>query len=478
MRQGAQRPTQSVVLPYTKTKGAQAIKLYTQSKRKAIEWQELLIYDIMAVDSKGLWIHQKFGFSVPRRNGKNEIDVIREFWGLRHGEKICHTAHRTSTAHAAWERLVKVLADAGYEELGRRTKDERPAKKSFRTTKGYGMESIEVTGGGTIVFRTRTASGGLGEGFDLLVIDEAQEYTDEQEAALIYTVTDSENPQTIFNGTPPTMTSVGTVFSTMRQDALAGETYDTGWAEWSVEELPEDITDVELWYQTNPSMGYHLNERKIRSEIRPGDMMDFIIQRLGYWYQYNLKSAISKEEWLELSVKTMPKLSGKLFVGIKYGKDGTNVSMSIAVRTAKGRIFTESIDCRSIRAGNQWILDFLRNADVAKVVIDGAGGQELLKKEMQEARIRKKPVLPTVREIIAANAEFEKAIYAKTLRHKAQPSLTNVVSNCEKRTIGSNGGFGYRSIKATADISLLDSVVLAVWACSEAKGSKPQRIDY
>ena len=62
---------------------------------------------------------------------------------------------------------------------------------------------------------------------------------------------------------------------------------------------------------------------------------------------------------------------------------------------------------------------------------------------MKDVRL-KPPVLPTVREVIMANATFEKAIYQNLLRHKAQPSLEKVVTNCEKRTIGSNGGFGYR----------------------------------
>ncbi len=478
MRQGAQRPTQSLVLPYSETKGMEAVDLYNQSGRTAIEWQELLLCDIMAVDEDGLWIHQKFGYSVPRRNGKNEVVVMRELYGLENGLKGCHTAHRTTTSHSAWERLVKVLSDMGYTELGRKTKGEKPPEKSYRTTKAYGLESIEIPGKGSVVFRTRTANGGLGEGFDYLVIDEAQEYTDDQEAALIYTVSDSPNPQTIFCGTPPTTTSAGTVFTKLRRDVLAGDTCDTGWAEWSVESKPKDISDVELWYQTNPSMGFHLNERKIRSEIRSGDTLDFEIQRLGYWYQYSLKSAISEAEWLALKAESMPEIKGKLFAGIKYGRDGTNVSLSIAVKTKDNRIFTEAIDCRPIRAGNQWLLAFLGKADLAAVVIDGQNGQELLKKEMQEAGIKKKPILPTVREVIAANAMFEQAVFGKTLCHMGQPSLTNVVSNCEKRAIGSSGGFGYRSIKDTADITLLDSAALALWACSEYKDKAPQKITY
>ena len=43
-----------------------------------------------------------------------------------------------------------------------------------------------------INFRTRSSKGGLGEGYDLLVIDEAQEYTTDQETALKYIVTDSK----------------------------------------------------------------------------------------------------------------------------------------------------------------------------------------------------------------------------------------------------------------------------------------------
>ena len=83
-RKGRQTPTQSVVLPYFSTKGQEAIDSYNQSSRTAQEWQELLLCDILAVNEDGLWVHTKFGYSVPRRNGKNEIAAIRELYGLEH----------------------------------------------------------------------------------------------------------------------------------------------------------------------------------------------------------------------------------------------------------------------------------------------------------------------------------------------------------------------------------------------------------
>lgn len=475
-RKGRQTPTKSIVLPYTETRGQEAIDLYNSSGRTAQEWQELLTYDILAVNEDGLWVHTKFGEEIPRRNGKNEVVVIREMYGLESGERILHTAHRTTTSTAASRRLAARLVGAGYQEVSRIKKGEK-YDKHFTYTKQLGLERIVLLceGGGTIDFRTRSSKGGLGEGFDLLVIDEAQEYTDDQETALKYVVTDSRNPQTIFCGTPPTTVSVGTVFTKLRNAALQGETVNTGWAEWSVDEMTNPM-DRDAWYETNPSLGTILTERAVMDEVG-SDEVDFNIQRLGLWLRYNQKSAISKREWEELQCRTLPKLTGKLFVGIKYGHDGDSVAMSIAVKTADGRIFVEAIDCRPMRGGNTWMLDFLSRAEVESVVVDGANGQELLAKAMKQKKL-KTPVLPTVKDIIMANSAFSQAIFMKELCHMGQPSMVQIVSNCEKRAIGSNGGYGFKSILDGAKIELMDSMILAFWRCSSKKETKKQKIGY
>lgn len=460
-RKGRQTPTQSVVLPYEKTYGNEAIEIYNSTGRKAQEWQELLCYDILAVNKEGLWAHTKAGYSVSRRNGKNEVVVMREMWGLQNGERILHTAHRTTTSHAAWERLCGLLDKA---------------KIKYKSIKATGRECIYIKeSDARVEFRTRSSKGGLGEGFDLLVIDEAQEYTDDQESALKYVVSDSKNPQTIFCGTPPTAVSTGTVFTKYRNTTLSGGTINGYWAEWSVEEQ-SDVYDRELWYRCNPSLGTILTERKIFDEIT-SDLLDFNIQRLGLWIKFNLKSAISKAEWESLKVMKLPKLKGPMFVGIKYGRDGKNVAMSIAIRTEEDKIFIETIDCREIRGGNTWILMFLSKVNAKKVIVDGANGQQLLADDMKEEKM-KAPVLPTVKEIILANAAFEQGICQNKLVHMNQPSLAQAVSNCEKRAIGTNGGFGYKSQREEIEIALLDSVIYAYWGCSEYKPKKKQKVGY
>ena len=112
MRVGRQTPTNSLILPYTETKGLEAVEIYNRStKRQAMEWQALLIADMMATNEDGLWTHLRFGYSLPRRNGKNEVLVIRELYGLVNGETMLHTAHKPTTRHTAWQRLCTVLTE-------------------------------------------------------------------------------------------------------------------------------------------------------------------------------------------------------------------------------------------------------------------------------------------------------------------------------------------------------------------------------
>lgn len=468
-RTGRQEPTVSFVLPYTETRGTKAVKLYELTGKTALEWQKGIVYDLLAVNSDGQWVHTRCGYAVPRQNGKGEILLMRELFGLVTGERIIHTAHRVTTSHAAFERLEKALKSLGLEK-----------DKDFHRIKAKGQEKLEmVDSGGVVEFRTRTDTGGLGETYDLLIIDEAQEYQTSHETALKYVISASSNPQTIMCGTPPTAVSSGTVFTGFRQDVMAGTADNSFWAEWSVPQMSE-IDDADLWYETNPSLGYRLSERTIRDELGSSDevKVDFNIQRLGVWLKYNQKSVISKVAWKKLELTTLPDLTGKMSVGIKYNRDGETVSMAVAIKTKDDKVFVEAVNRKHVRDGNQWIVDWLRKAgsNVLKVVVDGANGQQLLADAMQTAKLPL-PVIPKVKEIITANQAFEEALYQEKLCHMEQPSVTAVISQCQHRAIGSAGGFGFQPLNELLDISLMDSMILAHWGAITFKDIK-QFISY
>ena len=460
-RIGNQIPTTSVVLDYTESFGDEAVQLYNMSGNVCQEWQALMLSDIMAVNDDGLWIHTKFGYSVPRRNGKTEIITERELWGLFNGEHILHTAHLTDTAHIAWERLKNRL-----EEIGVKPKS---------TYKAYGKERIEMNNGAVIDFRTRTSSGALGSGYDLLVIDEAQEYTQAQQTALNYVVSSSKNPQTIMCGTPPTAVSSGDVFRDYRDKTLRGETINGGWAEWSVDHKT-NVHDVDAWYMTSPSLGTILTERTVQDEIN-GDDLDFNIQRLGLWIRYNQQSAISAPEWDALKTETLPKFKGSVFVGVKFGRDGQNACLSVAIRTEDDRIFVESIDCRNQRDGNDWLINFIMKTKAKAVLVDGMSGLETFLRECKEQKL-KGVGAASVKEVIQASSDFETAIANKSICHAGQPGLRQSVTNCDHRAIGSGGGYGYKTLDDDIEVALIESVVLATHACMMTKEVKKQRVGY
>lgn len=478
---GSQAPSQCVFLVEQEktTEYGKAVEIYEQSGRTVLQWQIDLLSHIMSRNEDDLYVYTKFGYSVPRRNGKSEVLGLREVQGLFNGEKMLHTAHRTSTSHNAWVTLCRMLNDAGYVDKADIKKDEESKydkDKFYKAHKANGLESVELLStGGVINFRTRTSKGGLGEGFDLLIIDEAQEYMDDQESSLKYTVSSSQNGQTIMCGTPPTAVSSGTVFVNYRDKCLDGKVKNGGWAEWSVEKQT-DPNDTEAWVRCNPSLGYILSERAVEDEIGT-DEMDFNIQRLGLWLKYNQKSEISEDTWSALKVKALPKFKGKLHVGVKFGVDGKNIALAVAVKTETEQVFVEVIDVRPTIQGLMWITEFLQKADYKQCVSDGKGGQQMMEDMAKELKL-KNIKFPTVDEVIAANAMFEQALNDGSICHNGQYILSDIVTNCKRRNIGVRGGFGYASLIEGMDIAVMDAAIFAFWSCYTTKERKPQKVSY
>ena len=473
-RIGCQVPTQAFILPYEDSYGEEAVELYEESGRTAMEWQRNVVEAILAHDDNGQFIHIKFGYAVPRQNGKNEIITMIEVWALENGLRVLHTAHDMETAKKAFERLRDVMEGRGYYA----NPEEKEGQKKAIYNQAFGREKIALKQtGGEVTFKTRTSTGGLGTSYDILVIDEAQEYQADQQSAISYTISASANPLTILLGTPPTPQSSGTVFPNYRKSVLRGDLQDCGWCEWSVEK-ETDVTDIDAWYMTNPSLGIRIQERTVRSDALPDNRIDFNIQRLGLWIQYSQQSVITKEEWDALALKKLPVFGdAQMEVGVKYSRDGLSVIMAVALRLPDGRVFVEIVKRADRREGDGWILAFLRTASYDKCVVDGAVGRQVLEKEMRDARLRP-PILMTTGEAIAAFSLFETAVNNQTLCHMGQSALMQSASNVDHRAIGSSGGFGYKSIKDDVDVTLVETAAIAHWLAATAKPTRKQHISY
>lgn len=108
--------------------------------------------------------------------------------------------------------------------------------------------------------------------------------------------------------------------------------------------------------------------------------------------------------------------------------------------------------------------------------MDGNGAL-ILEEEMKSLKL-KPPIIPKVAEVITANDVFKNSLDQGLICHMGQPSLTQSVSNCQKRLIGSNGGYGYQSIKEGIDICLMESMVFALWQAKTARERRKQIIRY
>lgn len=484
---GNQYPTACVYLAteddLCRSKSREASAYYSESGRNLLPWQSMLLEQIMAVNSDGLWVHADFGYTVPRRNGKSEDLIARIRWGLENGEPILYTAHRNDTSHDFYLRVEAYLQSCGFFKESELKKDSKiPLELRFSAIKAKGAESITLLkNNAKIDFRTRTATGGLGKAYGLVIIDEAQEYTSEQQSALVYVVTDYFNPQVIMCGTPPTLVSNGDVFKTYRDTILEEDVEDAGWAEWSVDER-KDPEDREAWYLTNPSLGYILSERNIKHEIKKSggknDDIDFQIQRLGLWYTYQIQSAITEDVWNQGLVDfSKIKLKGKLCVGIKFGVSGENTCLSVACKTSDGKIFVQALACKPTIYGVSWIIELLKRLDYSEIVSDGANGQEMLENALKEAKLRRYKKC-TLKDVIAAHADFETAINSGKILHSKQVALDRVVTNTKKRKIGNAGGFGYESIVEGYEVAILESVIFAYHSRVNAKDRKKQTVSY
>jgi hypothetical protein len=148
------------------------------------EWQRLILNDWLALDDSGHLLNSLCVLPVPRQNGKTGVCDPRETWGLVHrGEAILHTAQEYQTAKKAFDRLRAKFGEKKNDPRARFPELNALVKKY--TTSANQMV-LDLKNGAHIEFRTRGANSDMGRGgtFDLVVVDEAQSYTDAQDAAL------------------------------------------------------------------------------------------------------------------------------------------------------------------------------------------------------------------------------------------------------------------------------------------------------
>ena len=455
-RYGRQTPTFEYVGGYDHSDGPEAVALFEGYGIRFIPAQRYEMELYLAKNELGESEALTIGLSRPRQNGKSFAARYYALWcAFVEGKSVLYSAHNGGTTR----KMFKFMADfiELHEDFARKL---RPGDGSIYRAKG--SEGIYLASGVCIEFSTRTNSGARGGTYDVVVVDEAQELTDEQDDALSPTTiaSDSGDPQMIYIGTPPNQKCPGTVFRSLHDRAHADELGDAWWLEWAATDIG-DPHDVDRWYECNPMMGYRIKERAMRdkADTKPAD--SFAREYLGWWDKRvaAVEHVIDADAW-SLCETDDPPADGLMCAGVKFGQDRT--TLSACIRPKGGAPYIEWVDTRPLTDGVGWVADWLdaRRAKVAAVEMDGGSVGALTTKLADRGYPKAAISIAGTKDMAKAVSMLTNAVSEHQLAHYGQEELTDSATKCAKRRIGSDG-VGFADADG-ADATLIESCALAL----------------
>ena len=493
MRRGNQRPTFERVGRYAYSFSDDVAEMFAEDGGATFYPSQLYELELMlSRNEDGSPAASTIGISKPRQNGKSySARFYAVYMAVFEHRDVLYSAHHSSTT----KKMFMALCDLF--ESPERFPDFANDIKSVSHARGYeGFyfkdwrdEDGNIHKGGCIEFATRTNSGARGGTFSVIVIDEAQELTADQQEGMLPTVSASSDaqdaelmPQQIYIGTPPGPTCNGTVFRQMHDSAHASADPSIWWLEWGIEtdDIIGTITSrekaIELAYQTNPAMGYRIAEKTIENEFDTMRLDGFARERLGWWtpvVESREDYAIPKEAW-DACKSDEPKPEGKTAYGVKFSVDGSEVCLCGAVIPQNGPARISLIERRPMGVGTQWLADWLnaRYNKASCVVIDGRNGVDVLIDKIADTwKFKGSVIKPSVKEMLAAVGSLTNALNERTVTWcSKQLALRESAITSIKRPI--SGGYGFGGENSIP----IEAAALALWGAKTTKRDPNKRM--
>lgn len=443
--------------------------------------QERELELMLARNADGSPAAQVLGISKPRQNGKSYAARHYAIYmaDFEH-RSVLYSAHHSATTKKMFDAMCNLVENPErYPDFAADVK---------RIVRGRGYEGIyfkdwkddngEIHDGGYIEFATRTNSGSRGGTYSVIVVDEAQEMTVDQQEAMLPVISAASDlrdktkmPQQIYIGTPPSPTCNGTVFLDMHKIAHSNEPSELWWLEWSIKSLDEISRDsvIDLAYETNPAMGYRIAEKTILSEYEQMTPDGFGRERLGYWTPVassQLDLVLNVSAW-EKCKSSLPKPDGKTAFGVKFSSDGSEVALCGAVIPEDGPARISLIDRQPTTKGISWLSSWLddRYGKASCVVIDGRNGVDLLVEQIHDTwKMKNSIVRATAKDVISAASLLSNGVNEQSITwYEGQPMLDESARTSVKRAI--SGGFGFGGENAAP----IEAAALALWGATTSK---------
>ena len=445
--------------------GEEAAELATHYGLTPDPWQEHVLKSWLRTDENDRWASGRVGLAVPRQQGKNAIlEIVQLYMLTVLGLRILATAHEVKTARKAFLRLASFFEnDRQYPELAEMVQSIRKAN---------GQEAIVLKNGGTIEFIARSKNSGRGFTVDVLICDEAQEFPEDAQAALLPTISaaPSGDPMQIMTGTPPGPKDNGEVFS--RMHSIAHEQIDPrlAWCEWAaVGEV--DTSDRELWGRINPALGRRLVMGTLEDEFNSMSRELFARERLGMWSSDRELSVIPQADWDACLVDEAP--DGQITaIGLDMNPERTSVVVAVAVKTEAGtHVELARVDepDSTIELVN-WVSQRAKRR--VPVVMDSYSPARSLEPGLKQKKASTFAL--SGNELMQACGGFYDAVTQdRTVSHIGQEQLDASLAGAKRQSIGDAGGWKWSRKQLDSDLVPLMAVTCA-WFGAE-KFAKPPR---
>lgn len=464
--------------PYPLTEAPEVIALAASAGLHLDEWQKYVLTHGLGATPDGRWTAKKVSCWVPRQNGKGAIiEALELAWLFMWGEDlIVHSSHQHRTSARAYIRLERLIRSAPH--LHRKVRQYRQAN---------GEQQIELRDGRMLQYTTRSASAIRGFSTGKLILDEAQELTAEQMAAILPAVSAMPNWQVWFFGTPPNDPDAWAYG--LRSDGEAG-TARLAHLDWGADLDPtkpadrEKAKDPNLWHATNPALGTKRSDgsgielETVEDECKPSGLGDkFIIERCGAWLpRLQGGGVLDPARWATM-LDAKSKRVGDVAIMLDVTPMRDHGSIGLAGIRSDGLEHLQLVD---YRPGVDWMVARaaeLRNA-LAPVlfVVDAKNGAAALLDDLAEVGITvaDDPEHPDRGDVLVldtqqtsdATGQFIDAfrLTPTVLRHIGQEPLDTAVKNVKVRQIGDAGQIAFGRKASEVDIGPVVTVSGARYA--------------
>ena len=235
-----------------------------------LEWQRLILDDMLRVDSKGEFRRRTLALLTARQSGKTHVArmLILSHLFLWNSKMIIGMSSNRNMALDTFRQVANAIEDNDF--LKAQVKQIRFAN---------GQESITTLKGGRyqIVAATRDGSRGLTANF--LFIDELREITEEGWKAARPT-TRATGGQTLTCSNAGDAYSV--VLNDLRERALSYPSPTLGWYEYSAPPHCK-VDDRNAWAMANPSLGFLIDEETLEEAVATNPINNTRTEMLCQW---------------------------------------------------------------------------------------------------------------------------------------------------------------------------------------------------